>query len=243
MCLEDCGNAIKHVRESDIDVAVEEVLGQIHFSDEELAYIQAHAKIELDAIADKRNGELADLENQRRRIYGDLDYLKKEKISLLRNGISVGEFQQDVARLEKELETVQVKMSVYSEAESEMLKYVLTFSELVKMACLYYKKALDTEKREIACQVFFELHLYNGKVAYFKAKEGFAALLKRHGMNSGGPEFCFFELLTLYFSVKLSLDRFMRLNWVKNTAMQKVAQKCSLPNFKPALSHTELSAA
>jgi len=217
VCLEDCGNAIKHVRESDIDVAVEKVLGQIHFSDEELAYIEANAKTELDTIAEKRNGELADLENQRRRIYDDLDYLKKEKIALLRNGLSVEEYQQDVARLEKELETVQVKMSVYSEAESEMLKYVLTFSELVKMACLYYKNALDTEKREIARQVFFELHLYNGKVAYLKAKEGFAALLKRHSMSSGGPEFCFSELVTAYCSVKLSLDKFRRLSWVKKS--------------------------
>jgi predicted nucleotidyltransferase len=220
-CLEDCGNAVKNVRESDIDVAVESVLGQIHFSDEELAYIQAHAKTELDLIAEKRNGELADLENQRRRIYGDLDYLKKEKITLLRNGISVEEYNRDVARLEEELEAVEIKMSVYSEAESEMLKYVLTFSELVKMACLYYKKALDTEKREIACHVFSELHLYGGKVAYLKAKEGFEALLKWRGMRSGGPEFCFSELVTVYFSVKITMDEFKRVSWVYPLKFQK----------------------
>jgi hypothetical protein len=86
------------------------------------------------------------------------------------------------------------------------------FSELVKMACLYYKNALDTEKQEICLSVFSELSLVDGK-AYFKPKEGFDALFKRHSVKGGGLNFLFSELETIYFQVKIAMDdcRYVRL--------------------------------
>lgn len=59
-----------------------------------------------------------------------------------------------------------------------MLNYVITFSELVKNAALYYKHALDTEKQEIVMNVFSELNL-SGKTLDFKAKNGFQSLESR----------------------------------------------------------------
>jgi len=77
-----------------------------------------------------------------------------------------------------------------------MLKYVITFSELVKMANLYYNHALDTEKRDIATQVFSELFVANKELADIKAKEGFQALFARHDLNSGSPLRTCLERLT-----------------------------------------------
>ena len=133
----------------------------------------------------------------------------------MRNGMPIEEYQQDVVRLENELAAVNAKIGAYGEAESEMLKYVLMFSELVKSAKEYYKHALDTEKQETANLVFSELYLHNGKVAKVKAKDGFGALLKRHFVHSGSPEFCFSELLHIFMAVKLSMSQF------KNTACLK----------------------
>ena len=71
-----------------------------------------------------------------------------------------------------------------------MLQYVVTFSELVKNACLYYKHALDTEKRKMVTQVFTELAFDSRNLAFYKAKSGFDTLLKRHfakyGVADGG---------------------------------------------------------
>ena len=62
---------------------------------------------------------------------------------------------------------------------------MVTFSELVKNANLYYKHALDSEKREIATQVFSELVFSDKKLANYNAKEGFEALLKTRNAKLG----------------------------------------------------------
>ncbi|PIQ43522.1 MAG: hypothetical protein COW05_04170, partial [Gammaproteobacteria bacterium CG12_big_fil_rev_8_21_14_0_65_46_12] len=55
--------------------------------------------------------------------------------TLLRQGVSTAEeYAIDVQKLEGELKLIEDKLAVYRETEHEMLKYVLTFSELVKMA-------------------------------------------------------------------------------------------------------------
>ena len=78
-----------------------------------------------------------------------------------------------------------------------MLKYVMTFSELVKMANVYYKNALDNEKHVIATQVFSELIIVDRKLASIKAKEGFAALFARHSVTSGSGSWTKFERVWL----------------------------------------------
>lgn len=55
------------------------------------------------------------------------------------------------------------------------------------MTKVYYKHALDSEKQEIAAQVFSELNIYGGQLANFTAKEGFAALFNRHDVKDGAP--------------------------------------------------------
>lgn len=109
-----------------------------------------------------------------------MDYLKQNKLTLLRNNATtIEEYGKDVAKLQSDLEIVHAKMDVYKEAEHEMLKYVITFSELVKMAKLYYKFALEKEKREIVTQVFTELIFADGEFQ-FSPKDAYLALFKRH---------------------------------------------------------------
>ena len=108
------------------------------------------------------------------------------------------EYTKDMQGLEQELLEVEGMMKVYRESEHEMLKFVLTFSELIKMAKEYYKYALDQEKREITQQVFSELVFFEGKLHHFEAKDGFKALFERHERKlkhpayaeclSGGPD-------------------------------------------------------
>ena len=185
-CIENCANELKNLSEDIIHKAVGEILSQIHFTDEEKMEIEARANFELDNISVKREKELDDLNNERKRIYADLNYLTKNKLTLLRNGtMSIDDITKDEKRLNKELEEIENKTAAHKEAAGEMLKFIITFSELVKMANLYYEQALDTEKHEIVTQVFSELIIEGKKIASFTAKEGFAALFKRHNLNFG----------------------------------------------------------
>lgn len=165
------------------------------------------SKEKLGAFADTRNRTLDDLEKRRRKLYNDLDYLKQEKISLLRTQTySIEELSHEINRLNAKLEDVEEKTKQLHCNEKQMLQYILTFSELVKRAKEYYKNAIDTEKHEICSQAFSELYCYNGNLSKIKAKEGFEALFKRHKMHIGGAEFLFSELANIYFSIKSSME-------------------------------------
>ena len=78
--------------------------------------------------------EFDDLNAERKRIYADLNYLPKNKISLLRNStMSIKNIAEEEKKLNKELELIDEKTSAHKEAAGEMLKFIITFSELIKM--------------------------------------------------------------------------------------------------------------
>ena len=185
-CVDGCENPIKNINDDLIHEIVVRFLEKVSFTNDEKREIETRANLELDNIDSKRGKELDDLNKERKRIYADLNYLSKNKITLLRNEtMSIEHLAEEEKKLNKELDLIEEKTGAHKETAGEILKYIITFSELVKMASTYYKHALDTEKREIATQVFTELTIANGKVLNFKAKEGFEALFKRHNLNSG----------------------------------------------------------
>ncbi|EKE07443.1 MAG: hypothetical protein ACD_18C00084G0009 [uncultured bacterium] len=191
-CKSDCLNTNKNIKESDIDIEIENLLSKICFSDRELEEIKSRTKIGLEAVTQKRNFELESLHNRKRKIFEDLDYLRDNKISLLRSGVYTGEsYVSEIVQMENELKEIAEKEKAHSESAVEMLNYIITFSELVKNAMLYYKYSLDTEKRNTALSVFYELVFVDGNLAEYKTKEGYEALLKRYDFSkveSGGPD-------------------------------------------------------
>lgn len=93
--------------------------------------------------------------------------------------MTIENVRAEEGRLTLRLAEIDAKIKAYAETAQEMLHYVITFSELVKNASVYYEFALDSEKREIATQVFSELMFSDKKLVTYKAKEGFEALLNR----------------------------------------------------------------
>lgn len=92
------------------------------------------------------------------------------------------EMRREETRLSTAVEDVKTKIQANSESSKAMLDYIITFSELVKNASLYFKYALDSEKHELITQIFSELSINDGELKY-KAKEGFSALLARSDDN------------------------------------------------------------
>ena len=185
-CKEGCTNLERNVKEDIIVEGIQEIMDRIRFSDDELAQIESGAKSGLRKVAAKRDAALEDLSRRKTRVNKDLDYMKQNKVTLLREGaMSPAEWKGEEQRLLAELREVDALHGAHTETEEEMLKYVLMVSELVKNASLLYKHATTQEKREIAHMLFLELTVVDGKVASYKAKEQFAPLLERHNAQVG----------------------------------------------------------
>jgi len=121
-----------------------------------------------------------DVERTFSRVNEDLAYMKRERVTLLRTGaMSPQVYAEEVQRLEGELHDVQKNLVVARESEAEMLKTILDFSELIKMASLYYKYALDQERHEILTHIFTELTLSNDEFG-FVPKDAYLRLFQRH---------------------------------------------------------------
>lgn len=189
ICKDNCHNTAKNIGEAKIIEEVQKVLDQIHFTEEELSAIEAQAKSGLKKISEKRNKELEDLNNRRKKILKDLDYLRDNKITLLREGaMHPGEWKSEADRLVTSLKEVDALLSAQTETEEEMLAYVLNFSELMKSASSLYKQATDGEKRKLTHMVFLELCFKDGILASYKAKPEFEILLNRPRTQDGSPD-------------------------------------------------------
>jgi site-specific DNA recombinase len=216
-CKSDCQNKTINLKATEIDNAIAKKFDEMCFTDDELAQIEAGAADGLDRIAAKRTAELDDLHRQRERIFADLDYLKKNKILLLRTGASSAEdYTVDVTRSEQELDAVYGKMNAYKETETEMLRYVLSFSELIKEAGKHFRTALDSEKREMALLAFTELTFGDGNFA-FTPQTTFSLVFSRShatkntqddlSVVSGSGDFWFSELPNIFRAVRASTER------------------------------------
>ncbi len=180
-CKPDCVNSVKNLREkADLEKAIGQMIAKIYFSDEELRDIEARAKTELGVIASDRDKNLDDLHIQRKKWLADMDYLTTNKLTLLRTEtMDATAIKDEESRIKLHLEEIEAKIKAYADSAEDMLNYVISFSELMKNASLYYEYALDTEKQEIVMNVFSELTFAEGELVNYKAKEGFEALLNR----------------------------------------------------------------
>ena len=179
-CQEGCVNAKKNLSEDIVVEGIQQILDEIYFTDEELADIEAGAKEGLKKVASKRNSEIEDLNQRKRRVLKDLDYLKENRITLLREAaMTPEEWRSESEKLISELTEIDKLLEVQSHSEREMLDFVVNFSELFRTAAELYREALNTEKRRLAHLVFTELIFKDGKVASYKAKPEFEILLNR----------------------------------------------------------------
>jgi site-specific DNA recombinase len=184
-CLEGCANAKQNLTEKHIIDEVSKIIGSIHFTDGELSEINSGMKSGLRKAANMRDTALEDINRRRRKILEDLDYLKENKITLLREGaLTASELKKSGEDLTEKLKELDAQTQAHTESEEEMLHYVLNFAELMKMAPELFKSANVEERRRILQLVFSEITIFNGNVT-FKASEEFAPLLNRPRVSIG----------------------------------------------------------
>ena len=178
-CDKTCPNSLKNFNERFITKKVQEILDRVHFTDLEINDIETNAYKSLDAITVRRNKQADDIRLQKNKALENLDYLKKDKLTLLRTGaFTAAEIIQEEGRLQTLLAEYEEKIASFSMSTKAMLEYVISYSELIKHIAFYFGEGLDTEKRDIVIQAFSELFIENGELKYV-ATEAYQALLER----------------------------------------------------------------
>ncbi len=212
-CRDGCANSKKTLSEKEIDKMVLGVLESIHLTDSELQELETVAYKELNRVTNKRNTELESLRTRHKRALDDLDYIIRERISFVRNGMmTMQQVKDEEHRLKDELSSIQHEIGTYEESTKKMLEYVVTFSDLVKNRLKDFVRFQAGEKSEVLRSIFSELSIKDGILKYH-AKQGYDRLLARfaplHG-NSGCPHYIVSELCEIYPQVKKSMEQLRR---------------------------------
>ncbi|MEI8230336.1 MAG: recombinase family protein [Candidatus Peregrinibacteria bacterium] len=186
-CLDGCENVNRNFSEKfAIDEACK-IIDEIHFTDEERADISSGMKSGLRRAAIIRDTALEDVNRRRKKVLEDLDYLRENKITLLREGaMTAAELKKSGDELTEKLKELDAQTQAQTESEEEMLNYVLVFAELMKKAPSIFKRSTDIEKRKMVQLVFTELTIFDKKLISYKATEGMEWFLRRPVL-SGGP--------------------------------------------------------
>ena len=166
--------------------------------------------MELTKVSQRRNSELDDLEGRLKKVKADLDYLLKERITLLRTGIMTVEIlTTEEVRIRQEMDDIQTQIQANSISSKAMFDYVITFSKLIENRGKYFQYALDTEKRDLALKAFTELYFMDGRLE-FTAKEGFEALFARYSdplWLSGSSDYLFSNIEAIYKEIIISYEQ------------------------------------
>lgn len=178
-CKDGCDNATINLKENEVHNGIACLLSGILLTDEELRRIEIKRTPYLAKIDEEKNARQKDLERERNKIQEEINFLNDNKLHLLRSGVStIEEFKAEQYKLEQRLEKNQEQISNVGESGDKMLNTVIQFSELIKMANLYYKNAPDPEKRDVVDVAFHEL-IYSNNDLRFNLIDGFLQVFSR----------------------------------------------------------------
>ncbi|MFZ2621106.1 MAG: recombinase family protein [Minisyncoccia bacterium] len=185
-CKLDCDNPDVNISEKELTSMFKNIIDGLYFTDPEIADIESKAKKELAIIAGQRDKKLSDLYNKHREVSKNIEFLTENRITLMRTKAMVPEdIVAEETRLNGSRIAIEEEIKVYGESAQDMLKFVITFSELIKNASIYFDHALDSEKREIVTLIFSEIVIKDRKLLKYSLKEGFEALVGRKRVSGG----------------------------------------------------------
>jgi hypothetical protein len=178
-CSTECTNSNKSVSEMEFKKMVDPLIGKLVYSDEELAQLESNADIDIRRIEKSRLREIVSIENKKKKIRNDLEYLRSEKTTLLRTGAyTPEEYMAEVSKNERDLDELTNREIISEQAMRETLKDVVRVSELLKNLTLYWDFADEYKKDEILRTIFSEL-IITEKTLTFKLNSDFQWLNNR----------------------------------------------------------------
>ena len=134
---------------------------------------------EVFTLDDKRRARLNVVEQEKRKLRHDLSYLRKNKLSLLKNNVYSGEaYLAEESEITAKLEKLRNEEEASDISMQEVINNVVFLSELLEDAYLYYSLAKPPEKQQIINKVFSELTLFGNTLDY-KCRNGFKVFEKK----------------------------------------------------------------
>lgn len=157
-CDAGCTNTNKSISETAFKELVDPLIKKLVYTNEELAQLEKNADIDIRRIEKSRVREIESIENKKKKIRNDLEYLRSEKTTLLRTGAyTPEEYMSEVSKNERGLDELTNKEIISEQAMREALKDVIKVSELLKNLTLYWDFADEYKKDEILRTIFSEL--------------------------------------------------------------------------------------
>ncbi len=178
-CAPGCANTCKNFNFKFITDEVTKLLGKLHYTEEELAELDARNSTEIALLETKRHKQFDQIEREKRKLREELAYLRTNKIQLLKGGAySPEEFVAEDKRLNDRISELMNDEQISEEAMRETVEEVAQLSELIKNSIPYYSFANPHEKEKVTRIIFSEL-LYSGNTLQYKLKKGFEAFDNR----------------------------------------------------------------
>jgi site-specific DNA recombinase len=196
-CAKGCLNSQRTVSEASITKKIKELFSTAFFSNEELRQLDVLAERDFERAYQLRNTEGQEIYRKLHKLGEDLDYLKTEKLSLLRTGAMTAEdIISEEARLIEEINNYKDTLSNSNASFQDMIAVVVKHSELIKHISMYFDHILDNEKRAIVASVFTELFFEPNKLKYVENKcySSFFSNRLTKIWQSGGVDYVNLEL-------------------------------------------------
>ena len=184
-CKPGCANHLLNIKEEKVDQLVTELLRGIALTPDELREIETEGNAALEEVSAYREAAVATLSGAMQKLQADLDYLTRERWTLLRTGA----VQPDAIRLEEDrlkgaIADMEKRLAPHEASATDMIDEIVSFTELARGLTGYYERAFDVEKHAVLSIAFTELILDDGTLKY-GAKQGFDFLLGRYDGNNG----------------------------------------------------------
>lgn len=182
-CTPGCANTCKNFNFKFITDEVTKLLEKLHYTDDDLAKLDAANATEIALLDVKRDKQFDQIEREKRKLREELSYLRVNKIQLLKGGAyTPEEIAIEEKRLVDKIAALMTDEQISEEAMRETVEEVTQLSELIKNSIPYYSFANPQEKEKVTRIIFSEL-LYSGNTLQYKVKKGFEAFENRFVAN------------------------------------------------------------
>lgn len=204
-CVEGCPNSRKNINFDYISNVIRDFIQDLHFTADEKERLDAQISTDIALLEEQRNLEIEKRERSRKRVRDELFFLRSKRLKLIQTGVyTPEEYVAELAKLEDQYDDMLEDDGISELAMREVIKDVISLSELLELTVPIYENAEPAQKEKIARKVFSELYISDNKLS-FKLNPGFTALEMASKSNCASKE-TLSELLVLKNVIKKKIE-------------------------------------
>ena len=184
-CIEGCENTMQNCNFNYVTEKIKGLIAGLHFTEAELEEFDSRAGTDIALLEHKRDKEIDKMERQKKTVREELAYLRANRLPLLKSGAYTPEgIVEELNSLQKKYDALHEEEAISEEAMREVIKEVITLSELIRNVVPVYDFANPHEKEKIIRVIFSELSI-SQNVLQYKLKKGFETFDKQLSVFCG----------------------------------------------------------